>query len=425
MSKVTVYSARTVFPITGPAIKDGAVAVLQDRILHVGDRAWVLQQLQDRGLRFTEERWEGALTPGLVNAHTHLQYTCMAEVAEKQYSGFKQWGDAFDLVYHREQHDWQAAAQTGTQLSLRAGVTAAADVVTDREALTALHDAGMHGVTFWEIYGKTNSDWGAAQLADVRAQVHAIPTPPAAGVSPHAPYSLGVEPLLDLPDIAREAGLRLHIHLAEDADEGGLLGGVSDWASTGSDSFTDLRQRGIGVSSTKFVDQLGVLGPDCHIAHGVYVDADDRALLRARGTAVALCPRSNSVIGLDEPPVAAYLSEGNHIAVGTDSLSSSPSLDPLADVALLYDIARRQGYAAPDLHERLFTALTLGGATALGQQVGEKRIGQLVAGASADLAFFETASADPKEVLAELVEAGAGLNRRTIIDGREKFCAPL
>ena len=66
------------------------------------------------------------------------------------------------------------------------------------------------------------------------------------------------------------------------------------------------------------------------------MDADDRALLRTRGVSVALCPRSNAVIGLDAPPVAAYLREGNAIAVGTDSLSSSPSLSPWQDLSLIH-----------------------------------------------------------------------------------------
>ncbi|WP_336658484.1 amidohydrolase family protein [Leucobacter sp. USHLN153] len=432
---IVVYSAALVFPVTSPAIADGAVAVQRDRILHVGDRRWVLGMLDTRGAVYSEERWEGVLTPGLVNAHTHLQYTHMSEVSQRNYTGFDHWGDAFDAVYERGGHDWAAAAADGARQSLAAGVTAAADVVTDREALSALHDAGMHGIAYWEVYGANNADWTPEAKAAVREQIRQIPTPPGAGVSPHAPYSLEVQPLLELPDIVREEGLRLHIHLAEahmerefdgiDGYVGAGPGGHGEWPELGADSFRALRSHGIGVSSTQFVDHLGVLGPDCHIAHGVYVSAEDRALLRARGTSVALCPRSNEVIGLDMPPVAAYLREGNAVAVGTDSLSSSPSLDLLADVAKLYRVAREQGYRADDLHERLFGAATLGGATALGLNVGKRRIGQLGVGAMADLAFFDVPAHDANAALAELVEAGAGRACRTIVGGEERFGASL
>lgn len=429
---IVVYSAPLVFPVTSPRISDGAVAVQGDRILHVGDRRWVREALAARGAAYAEERWDGVIAPGLVNAHTHLQYTHMAEVAARNYTGFDDWGDAFDVVYDRGGHDWGAAAAAGAALSLASGVTAAADVVTDHAALSALHDAGMHGIAYWEVYGKNNEDWDEAAREEVREQIRRIPTPPGAGVSPHAPYSLEVQPLLELPDIVREEGLRLHIHLAEahmerefDGIDGYAgPGGHGEWPELEADSFRALRSHGIGVSSTQFVDHLGVLGPDCHIAHGVYVSAEDRALLRARGTSVALCPRSNEVIGLDMPPVAAYLREGNQIAVGTDSLSSSPSLDLLADVAALYRVARSQGYRGDDLHQRLFGAATLGGAAALGLHVGKGRLGQLGVGAVADLAFFAVGSTDPDVALAELVEDGAGRARRTIVDGVERFRAP-
>ncbi|QYM76506.1 amidohydrolase family protein [Leucobacter luti] len=428
---IVVYSAPLVFPVTSPRIVDGAVAVQGDRILHVGDRRWVREALDARGVEYREERWEGVIAPGLVNAHTHLQYTHMAEIAERRYTGFDHWGDAFDVVYERGNHNWAAAAAAGAAMSLAAGVTAAADVITDREALSALHDAGMHGIAYWEVYGKSNQDWDEAAREEVRQQIRSIPTPPGAGVSPHAPYSLEVQPLLELPDIVREEGLRLHIHLAEahmEREFDGIDGyagpaGHGEWPELAADSFRALRSHGIGVSSTQFVDHLGVLGPDCHIAHGVYVSAADRALLRARGTSVALCPRSNEVIGLDMPPVAAYLREGNQIAVGTDSLSSSPSLDLLADVAALYRVAREQGYRGDDLHQRLFGAATLGGAAALGLHVGKRRIGQLGVGALADLAFFATDSTDPDVALAELVEDGAGRARRTIVAGIERFAS--
>jgi len=177
-------------------------------------------------------------------------------------------------------------------------------------------------------------------------------------------HQLG-QPLLDVPDIVRGRGMRLHIHLAEAHMEHEHHSSHDAWPELEAESFRALRSRGVGVSSTQFVDHLGVLGPDCHIAHGAYMTERDRALLRARGTSVALCPRSNEVIGLDLPPVAAYLREGNQICVGTVSLSSSPSLDPLADVALLYRIAREQGYSDADLHQRLLGAVTLGLAAAM------------------------------------------------------------
>ena len=96
MSDVVVWSAGMVIPITAPSILDGAVAVRDGRIEHVGARGWVINTLRQRGLSFTERRFEGVLLPGLVNAHTHLQYTGMASVGAGQYRGFDSWARAFD-----------------------------------------------------------------------------------------------------------------------------------------------------------------------------------------------------------------------------------------------------------------------------------------------------------------------------------------
>jgi cytosine/adenosine deaminase-related metal-dependent hydrolase len=129
------------------------------------------------------------------------------------------------------------------------------------------------------------------------------------------------------------------------------------------------------------------------------------------------------VIGLNPPPVADYLREGSPIAVGTDSLSSSPSLDLMADVAELYRIARDQGYGAPDLHARLIAAATLGGAHAMGIDVGADRSGHLAVGAVADLAFFDVAVPNVDDALAELVEAGEGRSVATVIDGQLRWAS--
>jgi cytosine/adenosine deaminase-related metal-dependent hydrolase len=142
-------------------------------------------------------------------------------------------------------------------------------------------------------------------------------------------------------------------------------------------------------------------------------------LVLSRGAQVVLCPRSNSVIGLDAPPVAAYLAEGHEIAVGTDSLASSPSLDLMADVKLLAELAIQQGYENSDLYVRLFRAATTGGAKAMGLAEGSG-YGALAPGGPADLALFDIA-VEGDNVEKALVLSASGKCVRTISAGKTIF----
>ncbi len=112
--------------------------------------------------------------------------------------------------------------------------------------------------------------------------------------------------------------------------------------------------------------------------------------------------------------------------MGTDSLSSCPSLDVLDDVAMLYDIAIAQGYEGPDLSHRLIRMMTLGGAEAMGLNCGPKRIGQINVGAQADLAFFDvpvdvSSPQALEDTMERFVRHGSGTCRATIIEGRVAY----
>lgn len=404
-----IHSAPLVLPVSGPPVRDGAVVVQDGRVVEV---------TTGRG----DVHHEGVIVAGLVNAHTHLQYTCMAEVGQRVYPDFEAWASAFndayfgsaegswDPVLRKGAWDWAASALDGAWQCLRSGTTSVADIVTDLDAAV---DSPLGGVRYLEAIGDSDSSWadGGRERFVARLGSGNI------GISPHAPYSVDTGVLASLGALARSRSLRLHIHLAESPHEHEFTttatGPLRRWVSDL--DFGILHEGGSGLAPAAYLDSLGLLGPDCHIAHGVHLTADDRALLRERGTAVALCPRSNRVLGLDGPDVAALLREGNPIAVGTDSLSSSPSLDLLADVAALRDLAVRQGYREGDLDRRLVEAATLGGAAAMGLS-GE--IGSLCPGARADFAVFDI---DPgsREPYRTLVEKGQGRCTATFVGGRD------
>lgn len=417
---VVVHSAPLVVPIAGPPLREGALAVRRGRVLAAGPRREVAAAFR----RHREVRWDGVVVAGLVNAHTHLQYTCLAALGRRRYGSLEEWSTAFDAAYARagtggRHADWAASARKGARAAIATGTTAVADVVTDAEAATAYADAGLAGMAYLEVLGDTEEGWHAEgrDRLITALQEAGLPT----GVSPHAVYTLDTPVLEDLALLVRSYRLRQQIHLAESAHEREYtVSGTGPLARMVRDlgfDFAPLREGGTGLGPVDLLDGMGVFGEHCHVAHAVYLTADDRRVLRKRGTVVALCPRSNRTLGLSAPPVRALLEEGNPIAVGTDSLASAASMDLLEDVRLLRDLAREQGYGAADLEERLITAATAGGARALGMASGPGRVGALAAGSRADFAVFDV-DAGTREPYRTLVEEGPGRCAATVIAGR-------
>jgi cytosine/adenosine deaminase-related metal-dependent hydrolase len=405
----TLHAAPVVVPVEGEPIRDGAVAVDGDRIVAVGRRAELTAAHPGARVR----AWPGVLSPGLVNAHAHLQYSDFADLAGSGLP-FVPW--IRTLTGRRSQYTeamWQASTRRGLHAMLRTGTTAVADVVTDPCVLAPTARSGLGGISYLEVAGTDDRLWEERRTRLLAGMDGAGGR--TVGISPHTLYTLGTEVFRDCVAIARKAGLRVHTHLAETvAEVEYVLGGegpLAEWAHRLGFRF-ELARGGAGIRPAGHLDAIGGLGPDVHVAHGVHCDAADRAVLRKRGTAVALCVRSNAILQAGEPPVAAYLAEGSPVAIGTDSLASSPSLDLCEEVRAVHALARRQGYDAADLDRRLVEAATWGGAGAMGLS----DIGVLRAGARADLAVFDVPTdGDPYRAL---VSGGAGRCVATVLGGR-------
>ncbi len=427
--RVRIFSAGTVFPVGTPPIRNASVAVVGDRILNVGERKAVLAEYPGS----EELRWEGVLMPGLVNAHSHLQYTGFSELGVVTHSGFEEWSMAFDEMYTRKApvEDWHAMAMAGAGQAIRSGTTTIADICTDLAALSVLEDAGLPGMIFLEVMGGSWSDWVAGGRKDFLDQLDKVTKVKSdrisVGVSPHAPYSLDTRVLADLADIGITMGMKLHTHLAESNWEDDYYrdgkGPLADFVVSIWPEFQILKESGSGLKALEYTAGTGLFAADTYIAHGIYIDGPGRAILRENDVPVALCPRSNIIIGLDPPPIAAYLEEGNRICVGTDSLSSSPSLDLLEDVKLLRELAIDQGYRNPDLSSRLLAAATIDGAKVIGRDTADAGIGVIEAGRRADFAVFAVDAA-PENVEETIVTSGAGNCVATVIGGETVHGSP-
>ncbi len=368
---VIVYHAAWVVPVEGAALRDGCVAVADGRVAWVG-------RAEDAPAGERRELGPGVLLPGLVNAHCHLELSHLAGRLIPA-RGFVDWVER--LVAARAEDPLalvRTRAADGIAALERTGTVAVGDVSNALAHLDLLDRSSLRARVFFEQIG-----WDPAAATAVmdtaRARLAALPPLRHVKVSlaAHAPHS--VSPAL-LTALAEGSG-RLALHLAESPAERRFLeAGDDQWSAF-------LTSRGLGhvrfdppgLSPVRHVERLGVLRTGVLAAHGVQVDAADRALLAARGVFVVLCPRSNEALGVGRAPVVEMREAGVRLCLGTDSLASVPTLDLWDDVLALHR-------ALPSLEgDWLVRAATRAGAEALGFD----DLGRIVPGARAASAFFE------------------------------------
>ncbi len=386
--------AGSVHPVTAPPIEDGAVLV-DDRgtIAAVGPHSLVPAPPGARELAFPH----ASLVPGLVNTHTHLELTHLADQnVERE---FARWIRALrTLKDATTPEEFARAAERGVRDAWVAGVTCVADTGSTGAPLEALARLGGRGIYYQEVFGPDPAQCSASMEELRRALDRLNPLASSRlslGVSPHAPYTVS-EPLYRaVADLARRDALPLAVHLAESRAETMLV-------RDGTGLFAEaLRARGFAVrahncSPVQYLVQLGVLASDnCLAIHCVQVDERDIDTLRQAGVGLAHCPRSNRAHGHGTAPLAAFRRAGLRVGLGTDSVVS------VGDSSLLAEAA-----AAGLDGEDALRMLTIEGARALGL---ESEIGSLDVGKAGDLAVFPSAALDrPLPPSAALLTVVAG-----------------
>ena len=133
---------------------------------------------------------------------------------------------------------------------------------------------------------------------------------------------------------------------------------------------------------------LGLLGPNFTVAHGVWLDGDDMALLAGHGCSVSHNPGSNMRLGNGLADMRGMLKRGLNVGIGTDGANCSDNQNMYENMRLASMVSKVQG---PDTAEwvttaEVFEAATVGSAKALGM---DGRLGRIAAGYGADIVFID------------------------------------
>jgi len=370
-------------PHAGP-LADGALALDGDRVVDLGTRAAVEARHGPAG------SIDAVILPAMVNAHLHLELSHLAGRVPGG-SGLVPWIEALVAARARGGAIEEGMA-LGAAALREAGVAAVGDVTNGLTSGRHLAREGIAGTLFHEIYGFTEDR--AARALRLAAEVRDRLGDPGPGLrvapSPHAVYST------HLP--AAAALLRAgpaSIHLAEVPDE-------RRFVAEAAGPFADLVLR-LGLEAGALrpfarsaVDAVAAhLGPETLVVHAVDVDDEDLVALRRSGATVVVCPRSNRHVSGRLPDLPGLLAAGIPLAVGTDSLASSPSLSPLEELAVLHA-------AFPDVAPRRLLALCWNGAA-----VGAPAVGRLLPGSAPGVLAAPLRGDRPGDPFAWLLEVQA------------------
>jgi cytosine/adenosine deaminase-related metal-dependent hydrolase len=404
--------ARYVFPVDRPPLADGVVTVAAGRIVAVGEN------LSGRTPR---DLGSAAIVPGLVNAHTHLEFSDLAAPLGEQGMPFADWIRAV-VSRRRAVPDEQetagrvrSAVAAGLRESHAAGVTHVGEIATAGWSPEPFAASPVGATVFRELIGLSQSridtllQTAEQHVAGAGEDENALAL--RRGVSPHAPYTVSPELVRRVALLSGDRGFPVAMHLAETMEELELL-------ASGSGPLVELLReldawdpsaipRGI-----RPLDYLKLLAQSHRalVVHGNYLARSEIEFVAARAERMAIvyCPRTHARFGHGRYPLAELLQRGACVALGTDSRASNPDLDLLAEMRFI---------AAHHADVPLETVLrlgTLGGAEALGIA---RECGTLSPGKRADLAIIvlpEAAhAADPHELLLHTDSRVAG----TVVSG--------
>jgi cytosine/adenosine deaminase-related metal-dependent hydrolase len=380
----------------GSEHRDGHLVVRDGRITSVGPGPAPPRALDEAAGGLRRVDGSGCLaTPGLVNTHHHFSQWITRGLAQEEdlFGWLRQLYPVWAFVDAEMQH---AAALGSLAALVRSGCTTTTDhqyifPVAAGDLLGAEIEAARQvGVRFHPTRGSMDlgrsagglppdglvEDSDAALAATEEAVTRYHDPDPAAllavGVAPCSPFSVTRELMVEAAALARRHGVRLHTHLAETVEEGRYCA------------------ERFGCSPVEYAEQLGWLGADVWLAHGVHLDESARRRLAATGTGVAHCPSSNARLGSGIAPVPELLAAGVPVGLGVDGTASNESgeLGPEVRTALL--TARARGGPAALSARQALRIATAGGARCLGRQ---DHLGSLEAGKLADVALWRVDTA--------------------------------
>lgn len=313
------------------------------------------------------------VTPGLINAHSHLPMSYLRGVADDL--PLSEWLTKYiwpleaklmnpEYIYH--------AALHGAAEMLLNGITLTNDMYFQIDSVaTACIEAGMR-VIISEAIIEGKFQEGFDKFVAIQEQIAAKYKDEELvdiALAPHAIYTCNKDLLKECAQAAAKNKWIIHSHLSETRPE----------------VHNSLKEH--GKTPYQLLYDLGFGELHCLFAHGVHLTESELKLMAGTRNSVAICTDSNLKLASGFAPLKALRQHGILTPLGTDGVSSNNDLDLLAELSTTAKLHKALNEDPEFLSAReAFALVTIDAARALGKG---NTLGSLEIGKAADLLLID------------------------------------
>lgn len=331
---ISHISANYIYPVTGPVIKNGVLAVDSKGIIK---DIYTEQEAKDRQISDIEFH-KGLLVPGFVNTHCHLELSNLRGMIPK-HTGLPEFVKSVIKSRSSDEYALYLAMLKADIEMHQNGIVAVGDISNQLISSGFKTTSPVHYFTFLEIMGFNPAS--AKDTMERAKQFKAEFDPLPVSIVPHAPYSVSAELLNELREYAGFQDGPISIHNQETRDENAFFeektGGFLDLFKFLGQDIDFYEPSG----KTSLQTYLPLLAPQVKtlLVHNTYTSAADVAYAKSIHPNLywCLCPHANLYIENALPDVDMLRQADLRITLGTDSLASNDRLSILSEMILLQE----------------------------------------------------------------------------------------
>lgn len=389
-----IIKASHILSMEAPLFTDAFIRIVGDQILEIGKTSLLPKnEINEEVIELNKS----LLMPGFVNAHCHLELTCLQPLAfSKNPPSFVKWIQ--EVVRKKNlahENEITQGIANGIDWLMKSGVTTLGDHISFNTPWKSILSSPLRGILFGEVLGvmpeicqDIYNHW-----QQLKTRIQKKSSRFSFRISPHSVHA--VDPAT-LKDVVTREPPPLSCHLAESQAE------KKYFKEKAGDMMELLKKRGIlpthdSASGLMHLKEEGLPLSKLLLVHGNYLTDEEIDLMTTENNSLVYCPGSHRYFGHDQPPLLALLKKGINIALGTDSLASNTQLNFLMELRLM-----KEAFSFLSC-EQILKMATLNGAKALRM---DQEIGSIKLWKKADLIGFKIPQGmDPLEAVFQAKQA--------------------